>query len=73
MKKPSRILPGSDASILAHLAQAAHLPVDQDTLTLIKGLSCPFTKQVAKDILAHNTKNPAAKAFLDWVETLESR
>lgn len=67
----SHILPGEDASILAHLAQAAYLPANAETYALIDELSCSCTKQMARDILAHNIKNPAAKAFLDWVDSLD--
>lgn len=71
--KHSHSLPGRDASILADLAQSAHLPPIPETYAMIDELSCICTKQIARDILAFNVKNPAAKAFLDWVDTLDKR
>lgn len=69
--KHSHVLPGSDVNILANLAQSVHLPPIPETYAMIDELSCVCTKQIAKDILAFNIKNPAAKAFLDWVDSLD--
>lgn len=71
--KHSHILPGSDASILACLAQSAASLTDVETQAMIEELSCSCTQQMARDILARNINNPAAKAFLDWVDTLSKR
>jgi len=71
--KHSHILPGEDASILACLAQSAHLSSNQETRAMIEDLSCQCTKQLARNIVAGNTKDPTAKAFLDWANSLAIR
>jgi hypothetical protein len=66
-------LPGSDASILADLAQSVNLLPEKELEEMMLALSCEETRKIARNILIKNKDNSEAKAFLEWAESLRSR